>query len=145
MDEDEIVDIDVDDEDDDEDEYDTEYKRSMKWDPQRGDFVRNAAGKIQECDGQEAFMTWCLKVSVTERNSCLAYSDEIGVEMDDALFQDDEKTTESMVQRTIEDALMVNPRTESVDNFSFSWNGDVLHGTYDVKGVDWEKPFRIAF
>ena len=39
--------------------------------------------------------------------------------MERALDNDDEKTVESMVQRTIEDALMVNPRTEFVRDFVF--------------------------
>lgn len=35
-------------------QYDTQYKRSMKWDPELGDFVRDGAHRIKECDGKEA-------------------------------------------------------------------------------------------
>ena len=100
-------------------EYDTQYKRTMKWNPEKGDFVRNAANQVVECTGEEGYMIWCMKVSMTERYSCLAYSNDIGVEMEDALAQDDEKTVESMVERTIRDALLVNPRTEWVRDFEF--------------------------
>ena len=31
--------------------YDTEYKRSMEWNPGTGDFVRDSAGRIAEADG----------------------------------------------------------------------------------------------
>ena len=31
---------------------------------------------------------------------------------------------------------MVNPRTESVSNFEFVWNGDELHVSFVVKGKD---------
>ena len=29
-------------------EYDTQYKRTMKWNPEKGDFVRNAANQVVE-------------------------------------------------------------------------------------------------
>ena len=69
-------------------EYDTQYKRTMKWNPEKGDFVRNAANQVVECTGEEGYMIWCMKVSMTERYSCLAYSNDIGVEMEDALAQE---------------------------------------------------------
>ena len=40
----------------DEEEYDTEYTSSMKWDPAKGDFVRDSTNRVMECSGQEAFM-----------------------------------------------------------------------------------------
>ena len=36
-------------------QYDTQYKRSMKWNTELGDFVRDGAHRIKECDGKEAF------------------------------------------------------------------------------------------
>lgn len=54
-------------------QYDTQYKRSMKWDPELGDFVRDGAHRIKECDGKEAFAIWCFKIAQTERYRCLAY------------------------------------------------------------------------
>ena len=44
-------------------QYDTQYKRSMKWDPELGDFVRDGAHRIKECDGKEAFAIWCFKIA----------------------------------------------------------------------------------
>lgn len=67
----------------------------------------------------------------------------IGVEMEDALAQDDEKTVESMVERTIRDALLVNPRTEWVRDFEFEWNGDSMNCSFKVKGKEWDKVFQI--
>ncbi|MDE6905571.1 MAG: DUF2634 domain-containing protein [Lachnospiraceae bacterium] len=122
--------------DEDEEEYDTEYKRSMKWDPASGDFVRDSTNRVMECSGQEAFMVWCYKIALTERYSCLAYPDEIGTELEDAVYDDDPDTVESMMQRTITEALMTNPRTESVDNFVFAWYGDTVNCTFDVVGID---------
>ena len=113
-------------------EYDTQYKRTMKWNPEKGDFVRNAANQVVECTGEEGYMIWCMKVSMTERYSCLAYSNDIGVEME-----------ESMVERTFRDALLVNPRTEWVRDFEFEWNGDSMNCSFKVKGKEWDKVFQI--
>ncbi|MDE7300421.1 MAG: DUF2634 domain-containing protein [Lachnospiraceae bacterium] len=124
-------------------EYDTEYRRSVKWDPAAGDFVRDGANRMVECGGQEAFAVWCYKIAQTERYHCLAYPDSIGSEMERALDNDDEKTVESMAQRTITEALMVNPRTEAVWDFSFSWDGDNMHCTFKVKGIHWDAEIVI--
>lgn len=124
--------------------YDRRYKRSVKWDAEKGDFARDSANRMVECDGREAYMIWCFKTAQTERYSCLAYPPAIGVEMEAALKDDDERTVESMVQRTITDALMVNPRTEYVRDFSFTWDGDEMHCRFQVKGIDWDKRFLIT-
>ena len=73
-------------------QYDTKYKRSVKWNVETGDFERDGANRMVECDGKEAFMTWCYKVVQTERYACLAYPSSIGVEMENALAENDEKT-----------------------------------------------------
>lgn len=124
--------------------YDTEYRRSVKWDPSIGDFVRDGANRMVECDGKEAFALWCYKIAQTERYRCLAYPDSIGVEMERAMDNDDEKTVESMVQRTITEALMVNPRTENVWEFEFLWNGDCMHCSFKVKGIGWDEVVTIT-
>lgn len=115
--------------------YDTQYKRSVRWDPAKGDFVRDGANRLAECDGREAFAIWCFKTAQTERYRCLAYPDTIGAELERALDSDDEKTVESMVQRTITDAIMVNPRAEEVRDFVFSRDGDAMRCTFKVKGI----------
>lgn len=125
-------------------EYDTQYKRSVRWNPEKGDFARDSANRMVECDGREAFAIWCFKIAQTERYRCLAYPDIIGTEMERAMDNDDEKTVESMVQRTIEDALMVNPRTEFVRDFVFTWDGDNMNCTFKVKGNDWDELITIT-
>ena len=125
-------------------QYDTRYKRSVRWDYESGDFAMDGANRMVECDGREAFMTWCFKVCQTERYTCPAYPASIGVEMDAATADGDRKVVESMVKRTITDALKVNPRTESVGGFSFGWNGDEMHCSFEVKGTGWDDKFRIT-
>lgn len=125
-------------------EYDREYKRTAKWDAQKGDFVLDGTNKIVECSGEEGFVIWCYKVAQTERYSCLAYTNAIGVELEKAMNAGDRKVVESMVQRTLTDALKVNPRTENILNFEFTWNADVLHCTFTVKACEWDKLFKIS-
>lgn len=125
-------------------EYDTQYKRSVRWDAEKGDFARDGANRMVECDGREAFAIWCFKIAQTERYRCLAYPDSIGTEMERAMDNDDERTVESMVQRTIEDALMVNPRTEYVRDFSFTWDGDNMNCSFKVKGIGWDEIITIT-
>lgn len=125
-------------------QYDTKYKRTVRWDAEKGDFARDGANRLVECSGEEGFMIWCFKVAQTERNSCLAYDNNIGVEMETAKDDEREAIVESRTERTITDALMVNPRTEEVRDFKFTWDGDELHCTFVVKGVEWDKYFKIS-
>lgn len=125
-------------------EYDTQYKRSAKWDVDAGDFVRDGANRVVECSGREAFMVWCYKTAQTERYACLAYPPEVGAEMEAAMDDDDEMTVESMVERTISDALLVNPRVESVQDFEFSWDGDEMHCRFQVRGTGCEELIVIT-
>lgn len=120
-------------------EYDNRYKRSAMWDFEIGDFKRNGAKQIVEADGIEAYRTWCIKTAYTERFSHLAYPSEIGVEMEEARKEPDEKAVESSIERTITEALMVNPRTEYVRDFKFRWNGDNINISFLVKGINIEE------
>lgn len=129
--------------------YDTEYKGSVKWDPQLGDFVRDNAGGMAACGGREAFMVWCYKMAQTERYAHKAYVEavagaDLGTELEEAVQESDHDLTESMVARTVTEALMVNPRTEYVRGFEFLWEGDSLHFTFEVKGAGWDETFHIT-
>lgn len=116
------------------------YKPAPMFDFESGDFVRDGANRIVLADGQEAYMEWCLKQCVTERNTRLAYSEKIGVEIISAAKNNDIIAIESAIERTITEALMVNPATEYVRNFAFSWEGgDSLHVSFVVKGRQWKE------
>lgn len=89
-------------------------------------------------------MAWCYKAAVTERYACLAYPDEIGTEMEEAMDDGEEGIVESQVERAVTEALEVNPRTEWVGDFEFTWDGDAMHCTFYVKGVDMDQVFSIS-
>ena len=123
--------------------YDTEYHRTLKWDYEKMDYALDGQGDIEECDGTEGLKAWCAKMAYTERYQCLAYSDDIGVEMEDALSLSDEKVVESAISRTITEALGVNPRVDSVSEFEFDWDGDAVSVSFTVTGIDGSQ-FTIA-
>ncbi|MBR1742170.1 MAG: DUF2634 domain-containing protein [Lachnospiraceae bacterium] len=137
------------DEDEDGEDYDTEYRRSLKWDPVTGDFVRDKAGRLIECEGKEAFMMWCLKMVVTERDANLAYiaevtGNDLGVDMDEALAEVDRVSVQTAIESTIKEAIEVNPRTEWVGNFSHTWEGHDVHTSFQVKGIEWDDIITIS-
>lgn len=117
------------------------YKQSFSFDYATGDFVRDAAGRPVLAEGREAFCQWCLKQCVTERGTRLSYSDKIGVEIVAAVRDaTDIRAVESRIRRTITEALMVNPETEYVKDFSFAWNGaDSMEVSFLVKGHEWDE------
>ena len=118
---------------------DIRYRKSAAWDLKKGDFVRDPKGVIQTDTGRDAYVVWCIKTSTTERYTCEAYPDEIGTELEEAKQQKTHAATELMIERTIREALMVNPRTEYVRGFTFIWNGDAVSVTFTVKGKDLEE------
>ena len=112
------------------------YRPSVFFDFSTGDFKRDGAGRMVRSSGKDAFMQWCMKVIATERDAFLAYSTRIGTEMEYAVAQPDRASVEASVERTIIEALVVNPKTEYVRNFEFSWAGTSLYGTFAVKSRD---------
>ena len=119
--------------------YDSRYHPSVLWDNEKGDFVRDGANRLIQCDGMEAFRTWCMKIATTERYTCLAYDSSIGTEIEAAMREPTHAAVESALERTITEALMVNPRTEYVRDFEFEAAGDQLWATFTVKGIDWDE------
>jgi hypothetical protein len=108
------------------------YKKSWFFDYETGDFVKDGGNRVKECDGWTAWTQWCMKTVRTIRYACLAYDGDMGIEDEDVRRQPTRKAAESAFERTITEALLADPRTESVRNFSFDWKGDILHASFDV-------------
>jgi hypothetical protein len=109
-----------------------EYPKSYLFDFEKGDFVIDGAGRIVIADGYTAWVQWCIKAVLTERFAYLAYSENYGVEIDKALKQPTRAAVETEVERTITEALLVDPRTYAVRGFSFEWRGDELYVSFTV-------------
>ena len=108
------------------------YPESYFFDFEKGDFVRDGAGRIVIADGHRAWVQWCIKAVITERFSYLAYSGNYGAEIDEALKQPTRAAVETEVERTITEALLADPRTYAVRDFSFEWRGDELYVSFTV-------------
>jgi len=119
-----------------------EYPESYLFDFEKGDFVRDAAGKIVVADGHQAWVQWCVKTVMTERFACLAYSWNYGVEVKQARKQPDRALMEMEIERTITEALMADLRTELVKDFTFQWHADELYVSFTIVPVIGE-PARI--
>ena len=109
-----------------------EYPKSYLFDFEKGDFVPDGAGRIVIADGHLAWAQWCVKTVLTERFAYLAYSGNYGVEIDEALKQPTRAVVEAEVERTITEALLFDPRTYTVRDFSFEWRGDELYISFTV-------------
>ena len=112
-----------------------EYPESYLFDFEKGDFVLDGAGRIAIADGHTAWVQWCIKAVLTERFAYLAYSGNYGVEIDEALKQPTRALVEMEIERTITEALLADPRTELVRDFSFKWRADELYVSFTIVPV----------
>ena len=108
------------------------YGKSWLFDFKTGDFVIDGAGKVIQTDGHTAWAQWCVKTVLTERFAYLAYSQNYGAEIEAALRQPSRQAVEAELERAITEALLVDPRTEMVRDFRFTWEGDQLQVAFTV-------------
>ena len=105
------------------------------FDFESGEFVFEGGGRIALCTGRGVWEDWCLKVCMTERGTRLAYSEKIGVEMEN-LGSLEQGRAKSQIRRTITEALRVHPKTAYVKDFRFSGEGDLLNVSFVIGGED---------
>jgi hypothetical protein len=102
--------------------------------------VLTPTGKVAESTGADAWLEWCQKALLTERYRYLAYSRQYGQEFDDLMARHlSRAANESEIQRITRETLMVDPRTASVDRFTFRWEGDAVYFTCVVTNVRGER------
>lgn len=102
------------------------YGRSWLFDFSRGDFVLDGSGRVTTTDGHSAWAHWCVKSILTERFARLAYGPGYGIEREHVLRQSGRPAVEAEVERAITEALLSDPRTQAVREFTFAWQGDQL-------------------
>lgn len=115
------------------------YKQSIYFDYDSGDFKQDGAHKVVIASGQEAYWQWCMKVVLTERYNRLAYSSDIGAEIESAIKEPDTEAVQSSLERTITEALMVNKHTEYVRDFEYTRESDGIRVSFTVKGRNLEE------
>jgi len=102
------------------------YGRSFAFDFEAGDFILDGAGRVVGTDGPTSWAIWCVKAILTERFGSLVYSRRYGSEITMAMGLPDQAMAESEIRRSITEALMADPRTREVRDFTLIWDGDAL-------------------
>lgn len=117
-----------------------QYKPSVYFDYATGDFRLDGAGRMAGASGREAYMQWCIKAVMTERDAFLSYSTKYGAELETSLAQSDRASVEASLERTITEAIMANPKTEYCRDFTFTWpEPDSCDCEFVVKGRGYDE------
>lgn len=99
------------------------FGRSWRFDFDAGDFVLTPSGKVAAAGPQEAWVQWCIKAVKTPRYRHVIYSRNYGSELEELVGQGDSRgVMESEITRMVTETLLADPRTDSVDQFTFDWN-----------------------
>lgn len=107
-----------------------------KFDMEKLKIKLSPVGRVEIGDEKEAYRFWVMKCLLTERYKYLGYSTDFGVEIEEIIQSDYPRDiAESEIQRTITEALLVDERTLSVDNFVFVWNGDEVKVTFEIESI----------
>jgi hypothetical protein len=110
--------------------------RSWRFDFDAGEFVMTPTRKIAQVDGMDAWVMWCQKAIRTPRYRHLIYSHQYGQELDELIGRGYSRAVqESEIQRMVTETLMVDPRTLSVDSFTFSWQEDGCRFSCQIRNV----------
>lgn len=112
-------------------------KSSLYFDFESGDIKLDNTGRIETASPYDTWVQWCLKTVYTQRWAYMGYSDQVGVELEEALNQDGRKAQESYIERTVTEALLADPcnRTKRVYDFIFDWQTDGVNVTFTVSGI----------
>jgi len=65
----------------------------------------------------------------------VVYNWDYGVDIENVMKQPTRAVTEAELEKEITEALMTDPRTAEVKNFTFEWSGDELHVNFDIVSV----------
>lgn len=112
------------------------FGKSWRFDFDKGDFVQTPTGKVATSEDEDAWLEWCQKAILTDRYRYLIYGRNHGQEFEDLIRRNLNRVgNESEIKRIITECLMVDPRTASVDNFTFIWDGDRCFFTCQVTSI----------
>lgn len=95
------------------------YPKGYQWDFTQGDLALDGAGRVVEVDGYTAWVLWCAKAVAVERYSYPIYSRQYGTEIEHTHGLINRGAAQAVIIRTISEALLHDPRTGRVINFSF--------------------------
>lgn len=117
----------------------TGYRNGIAYDDQTGDYVRDGKNIILDSTGIESWKSWCFNCLNTERYAHLAYSTDFGIETAAAFAATSREEAESILTRTITEALLADPyqRTKYVDDIEFVWSApDSVEAKVSIQGIE---------
>jgi len=98
------------------------FGRSWTFDFDAGEFVTTPTGKVAGSEGKEAWVEWCKKALQTERYRHLVYSRNFGQEYNELIRSGLPRSAIEMeIERITTETLMSDPRTASVNGFTYEW------------------------
>jgi hypothetical protein len=114
------------------------YLPAPLFDIESGEFILSGARQALYGSGIDAWILWCTKTILTQRWGYLGYSNNAGIEAEQAFNEPNRAAQESAFTRTISEALLADPmgRTQQVRNFQYRWLADSLWISCEVVGYD---------
>lgn len=115
------------------------YRPGVYFDFEQGDFLLDGKNRMLDSDGVESWKAWCNATVMTERYKHLAYSSDIGLELDLVFRAKSREEAESVLTRQITEALLADPykRTEYVEEIEIDWDTpDSAYVRVKVKGIN---------
>ena len=113
-----------------------EFGHSFRFDFTVGEFIYSPTGKVVIANEYNAWLEWCQKAMLTSRYRHPIYSGEYGQEFDELIRRSlSRAANESEIVRDITECLLIDPRTASVSNFLFRWEGDTVIFSCEIKNV----------
>ena len=127
------------------DENSVKQRIGIYFDFETGDFKTDNKGRIETASPYDAWTQWCMKTVYTQRWAYLGYSEQIGVELEEALKQEDRPSQESYIEKTISEALLADPygRTKRVYDFTFKWERDSVKVAFTISGI-WDTDYKTS-
>ncbi|XID92504.1 DUF2634 domain-containing protein [Paenibacillaceae bacterium WGS1546] len=112
------------------------FGRSWRFDFEAGEFVTTPTGKVAGSEGKDAWIEWCKKALQTERYRHLIYSRGYGQEFNELIRSGLTRSAiELEIERIATETLLADPRTASVDDFTFEWAEDGCYFTCVITNV----------
>jgi len=108
------------------------YGKSWQFNFETGTFVTDGGNRMIEADETTALMQWCIGACMTPRGDYLAYSNQYGIDIEEVRNQPTRKAMELALERTITEALLIDPRIDSVRGFSFKWYSDGVYASFTI-------------
>jgi hypothetical protein len=112
-----------------------EYPTSWGFDFDKCEVVTDGLGHPIKVGGFRAFVIWVVVAALTHRYDSVIYGPQFGTELPEALRQPTDDEIKSATRRTISEALMIDNRVRTVENFAFLQVDTIFYVDFDVRST----------